>query len=116
MIYNQKIGKLGENIAVRYLRKHGYKILDRNIHFRCGEIDIVAEKNKTLYFVEVKARTNYKFGDLEDSVSERKIHKIQDAIFAYLTLNSVEGPYFVAVICIYLNMVKKSCKISYFEL
>ena len=48
------IGNLGENIAAEYLKRHGFSILDRNIARKTGELDIIAEKEDTLYFVEVK--------------------------------------------------------------
>ncbi|MDO8659781.1 MAG: YraN family protein [Candidatus Parcubacteria bacterium] len=51
----QKIGELGENIAVRFLMKHNFSILDRNYTKKWGEIDIVAEKGEKLYFIEVKS-------------------------------------------------------------
>jgi len=51
----QKIGEIGENIAVRFLMKHGFIILERNYTKKWGEIDIIAEKNKKLYFIEVKS-------------------------------------------------------------
>ena len=52
---SQKIGKLGEDIAVRYLKMEGYTILERNIFRVYGEIDIVAQKENTVWCVEVKA-------------------------------------------------------------
>lgn len=51
----QKTGEIGENIAVRFLVKHGFSILDRNYTKKWGEIDIIAEKNNKLYFIEVKS-------------------------------------------------------------
>lgn len=51
----QKIGEMGENIAVKFLMKHGFLIKDRNYTKKWGEIDIVAEKAKKLYFIEVKS-------------------------------------------------------------
>ncbi|KKR70131.1 MAG: hypothetical protein UU13_C0013G0011 [Candidatus Nomurabacteria bacterium GW2011_GWB1_40_7] len=51
----QKIGELGENIATRFLVKHGFSILDRNYTKKWGEIDIIAEKANKLYFIEVKS-------------------------------------------------------------
>lgn len=51
----QKIGEAGENIASRFLVKHGYSILDRNYTKKWGEIDIIAEKDSKLYFIEVKS-------------------------------------------------------------
>lgn len=51
----QKIGEIGENIATRFLVKHGYSIIDRNYTKKWGEIDIIAEKDSKLYFIEVKS-------------------------------------------------------------
>lgn len=51
----QKIGEIGENIAVKFLMKHGFFILDRNYTKKWGEIDIVAEKANKIYFIEVKS-------------------------------------------------------------
>lgn len=53
----QKTGKLGENIAERFLMKHGFSILDRNYTKKWGEIDIIAKKERKLYFIEVKSVT-----------------------------------------------------------
>ena len=52
---SQKIGKLGEDISCIYLKKHGFTIRDRNYTQKWGEIDIVAEKDNKLYFIEVKS-------------------------------------------------------------
>ena len=51
------VGELGENAAVKYLKKNGYKIISRNAHEGRSEIDIVVLKDKTLVFVEVKTRS-----------------------------------------------------------
>ena len=51
----QQYGKDSESIAVRYLKKNGYKILEQNYRNQLGEIDIIAKDKKSLVFVEVKA-------------------------------------------------------------
>jgi len=51
---NRKIGDLGENIAEKFLMKHGFDILERNYLRKWGEIDIVAKRNKKIHFVEIK--------------------------------------------------------------
>jgi len=51
----QKTGEIGENIAVKFLVKHGYSIIDRNYTKKWGEIDIISEKQGKLYFIEVKS-------------------------------------------------------------
>ncbi|MDD4290587.1 MAG: YraN family protein [Patescibacteria group bacterium] len=107
MNYNQKIGRLGENIAIRYLRKHEYKILDRNVYFRCGEIDIIAKKNNILYFVEVKTRTNSKFGPPEASISAYKILRFERSVLSYFELNKSKKPYFMIIIGVLIDLEHK---------
>ncbi len=51
----QKTGEIGENIAIKFLVKHGFSILDRNYTKKWGEIDIIAEKANKIYFIEVKS-------------------------------------------------------------
>ena len=51
------VGQLGEDAAVKYLKKNGYKVILRNVHEGRSEIDIIALKDKTLVFVEVKTRS-----------------------------------------------------------
>ena len=59
---NVKLGRLGEDAAASYLQNAGFKILDRNVRTRSGEIDLVASKKGELYFVEVKTRGQSSFG------------------------------------------------------
>lgn len=73
---NQSIGRAGEDLAVTYLRKHGYKILSRNFKARYGEIDIVAIHSGTLVFVEVKTRADDSFGTPEEAVTPRKLREV----------------------------------------
>lgn len=51
----QRIGEIGENIAVKFLMKHGFAILERNYTKKWGEIDIIANKSNKIYFIEVKS-------------------------------------------------------------
>lgn len=82
---NKTKGKYGEDIAVNYLIKNGYKIVERNYHFsRYGEIDIIALDNNVLCFVEVKARTSNKFGTPLEAITPAKLIKIRKCILSYL--------------------------------
>ena len=71
-------GKLGEDIATEYLRKLGFKIIERNFRLRNGEVDIIAieEKTKTLVFVEVKTRTSEKFGTPLEAITFWKLRSL----------------------------------------
>ncbi len=71
--------RIGEEIAVNYLRKLGYKIIDRNFRARNTEIDIVATKDNVLVFVEVKTRTSEKFGTPLESINYFKLKSLTKA-------------------------------------
>lgn len=70
------MGKIGEDIACRYLDKEGYRIIGRNFRNRFGEIDIIALKDNMLILVEVKTRCGRKFGSPEEAVTPRKLNDI----------------------------------------
>lgn len=82
--YQQRVGQQGEEIAAGYLIAQGYVILDRNYHSRFGEVDLVAEKDHCIVFVEVKTRTNDSFGLPEESVTPEKLEKIYDTALLWL--------------------------------
>ena len=67
--YKNFIGKLGEEKARKYLIQNGYKILESNYFCRFGEIDIIAMDENCLVFVEVKTRTNNRYGNPENAVN-----------------------------------------------
>ncbi len=69
---SHKIGEEGENLAKKYLNDNGYKILETNWRFRKYEIDIIAQINDTIVFVEVKARKDNTFGEPEIFVDKKK--------------------------------------------
>ena len=73
-MYLKKMGMLGEKIASQYLEKEGYFIIEKNFSCKQGEIDIIAKdtKSKELVFLEVKTRTNYKYGKPVEAVDEKK--------------------------------------------
>ena len=69
--YNYNLGKLGEKIAEKYLIKNKYTIIEKNFYSKQGEIDIIAEEKDTreIVFIEVKTRTNSKYGRPKDAVT-----------------------------------------------
>ncbi len=71
-----KAGKLGEKLAVDYLKNKGYRIVETNYRCGLGEIDIVATEKKTLVFVEVKARKADRFGSPQAAVTAIKQRKL----------------------------------------
>ena len=75
---NISVGKQGEEIAAKYLKRHGYEVIERNFRSkRWGEIDIVAIENDTLVFVEVKARVGSKYGEPVEAVTPFKLRALE---------------------------------------
>ena len=81
------IGKLGEDIATKFLREKGWKILQRNYKARYGEIDIVAQDKEILVFVEVKTRIGNAYGTPEESVTPRKLREVVETAQYYKMLH-----------------------------
>jgi putative endonuclease len=90
MAQHNDFGAHGEDIAIDYLRRKGYTILDRNWRSGHKEIDIVARHDDTVVFVEVKARANTFYGNPEDAVTRRKMHLLVLAADAYLRYNAID--------------------------
>ena len=83
-MYNKRIGYIGEEIASNYLKKNNYIIIERNYRCKSGEIDIVAKEKNTIIFIEVKTRTNKKYGMPIDAVNKIKQKHLASAINYYL--------------------------------
>jgi putative endonuclease len=84
------IGNQAENKAVSELIDNGYRILERNYFARVGEIDIIAEKNKMICFIEVKYRKNNQFGGATEAITKKKIEKVYKAARSYLSENDFD--------------------------
>lgn len=84
--FNNKVtGLSGENLACEFLKKKGYKIIERNFRFsRLAEIDIIAKDKDTLVFAEVKTRTNDNCGHPFEAVNYKKLEHIFKAGLAYM--------------------------------
>jgi putative endonuclease len=81
----KQIGATGEAIAEEYLRTIGYHIIERNWRCRTGEIDIIAETEGTLVFVEVRSRSVHgSFGIAKESVNLRKQQQVRETAQYYL--------------------------------
>lgn len=76
MAQKDEFGRHGEQLATDHLEARGYRILDRNWRCSQGELDLVAEDDGTLVFVEVKTRSGIGFGDPAEAVTPRKLARI----------------------------------------
>lgn len=90
---NRSKGIEGENIAAEYLKKQGYRILERNYTTKAGEIDIVAEDKNTLVFVEVKARENTAFGQPIEAITRDKVKSIIRTAQLYLVAHKRQNSF-----------------------
>lgn len=104
---NIEKGKLGEEIALKYIISKGGKIIERNYRTKIGEIDLIAKLNGELVFVEVKSRSNINYGYPSESVDYKKKRKITNVAKYYILDNSLENLSIrFDVIEIYLNEKK----------
>jgi putative endonuclease len=78
------LGKQGEELAKVWLQKNNYILLHVNWRYSHYEIDIIAEKNNILHFIEVKARRSTRFGNPEESVTKKKIQNLMNAAEEFL--------------------------------
>lgn len=79
----REMGTAGELMAVDYLKRNGYNIVKKNYRCRLGEIDIIARKDKTTVFIEVKRRSSSKMGMPHEAVEYRKQRQIIKVAFYY---------------------------------
>jgi putative endonuclease len=84
----QEIGKKGETVAVRYLKKQGYRIVEQNYRSKVGEIDIIARDKQSLVFVEVKTRSSRSFGSPKWAITPKKQKAISMAALYYLKMTN----------------------------
>ncbi len=82
-------GRRGEDEAIKYLERRGYKILMKNYRCRLGEIDVIATEGDTLVFVEVKTRGGDEFGSGVESVDARKQRRIIAVSEVYMSENNL---------------------------
>jgi putative endonuclease len=80
----KELGKRGEELASRFLRKNRYKILERNYVCKMGEMDIIAQEKDTLVFVEVKTRTSMDFGPPQLAVNPTKQMQLSKVALNFL--------------------------------
>lgn len=103
MAEHNKLGKLGEELAVDFLKDNGYKILETNFVFQKAEIDIIAQKDNLIVVVEVKTRSSLDFGLPQDFVTPKKIQLLVKAVDAYIISNDLDVDIRFDIIAIFNN-------------
>ena len=109
------LGCWGEELAVRYLRKKGYDIVERDWHSNHRDIDIIALLDDTLVFVEVKTRRNRDFIEPESAVNYQKQRNLLQAINHYIKSKSIDIPWRFDVITIVGTMGCQDPEINHIE-
>jgi putative endonuclease len=100
-VNSTKSGRLGETIAMDYLRRYGYRIVESNYRCALGEIDVIATEGKTVVFIEVKSRKTERFGEPQAAVGLQKQKKISMVAQNYLKekkLNNVKARFDVVAV------------------
>ena len=110
------IGRLGEKIALEYLKDKGYKLLEKNFYCHWGEIDLIFKKNDKIIFVEVKTRVGEKKGKPYEAINFYKIQDLKRAINYYLLKkNCFQSKLSLEVMSIILNPDLSLKEIKHFD-
>ena len=90
MAQHNELGKKGEQLAVDFLLKNNYDIVERNYRFDKAEVDVIAQKEGVLAIIEVKTRSTSDFGDPQDFVKPKQIQRLVKAVDEYVTVNDLD--------------------------
>ena len=90
MMQKKELGKKGEEVALRFLKKRGYRIIEKNYVCKLGEMDIIAKEKDTLVFIEVKTRTSTAFGPPQLAVNLSKQRQLSKVALNYLKEKHLE--------------------------
>lgn len=113
MANHNDLGKLGEDLAVAFLLKKGYTLLERNFTYLKAEIDIIAQDKEQCVIVEVKTRNSAYFGDPQSFVTPSKIKLLVKAANEYVVSNHLDCEIRFDIIAVLKN--QKEEKIEHFE-
>ena len=115
-MHSRDIGALGEKIAAEYLTGLGYVIRERNFRSREGEIDIIAEKDDFLVFIEVRTRTSNSYGTPEESVTTQKKERLIALAEAYIEdREDLPSSWRIDVVAIELGAKRKVARLEIIE-
>lgn len=114
MYKRHEIGKLGEDLACKYLQDKGYKILERNFEARQGEIDIIAKDKEELVFIEVKTRSNISYGKPAEAVNEIKQNHLIKTIEYYVYSRHLEDE-FIRIDIIEIYLLKNKYRVNHIK-
>lgn len=108
MAAHNELGKQGESLALNFLKNKKYLILEKNWRYQKAEIDIIAQKDKQIIFVEVKTRSTDFFGAPKNFINQKKINLLVLAANQYLEINELTNEVRFDII----GIIYKNSKIS----
>lgn len=108
-------GRIGEHIAKEYLGRKGYKIIEQNYKTKYAEIDLVAQKEGALVFVEVRTKTGEQFGTPEETINYKKKMKLTRNAKAFVAKKKFIGLYRIDAVCIVLGENKQAKRVTHYE-
>lgn len=111
--WNSVTGKHGEDVAVEMLKTKGFTVIERNWRNKFGEIDIIAQKDGVLVFVEVKAKIGELFGLPEEMVGCGKLQKVRHMATIYM--NGKEIPCRIDVVAVVLSEDGQVTRLTHYE-
>jgi putative endonuclease len=123
---HNELGKIGEEIACKFLVKQDFHVVCRNYRKKWGEIDIITEKQGIIHFIEVKSVSRENLGEVrqendnfrpEDNLHPQKIKRLSRIIQTYLLEMGVsdETEWQFDVICVYISLTKRVGRVKYLE-
>ena len=111
MAQHNELGKKGEQLAIDFLLKNNYEIIERNYRFDKAEVDVIALKENILAIIEVKTRSTLDFGNPQDFVKPKQIKNLVKAVNEYVLENDLD--YEVRFDIIAIVKEKKGYKIEH---
>ena len=112
---NLEKGRLGENIAKKYLQRRGYRMLDQNYRTPYAEIDLIAKHKDTLVFVEVRTKLSERFGTPEETINRDKIYRLIRNAQGYMTRKGYDKKCRIDAVCIVLDEDRNPKRIDHYE-
>lgn len=112
---NHPVGKFGEDIAVRFLEKRGFCIIERNVYMRGGEIDIVAKDGTKTVFIEVKTRFSLRQGGAIYAFSPGKFYKFYKAVLVYQQYKHVVDSFRLDFLAVQINPKTNKVRLRHFK-
>lgn len=117
--FNRTLGRLGEEMAEKYLTEKGYQLIEKNYSTKFGEIDLIVTKDNILRFVEVKLKKEDFFGTPEEMIGLNKLGRVQRMAEFYLLENKDMAKQFdtysIDAVCLVIEEDESIRRISHYE-